>query len=452
MSKFEKKIWEFDDIVQPDDANRWEAGIADAVEGLNDHVKDTNNPHPNATSTINGFMSSADKIRLDGIPLRAAIQVTDWDALDPRTLGLRRGEVIVVWSEGVATAPWMTTNTVSGTITRTNPTASFQLELRRSTTGAENDSTEVVAIRQHGTSGWGRWRILIDSQHTHTAVQIGALPVTGGTLTGTLNARQINSGNLRLNNANTLENLVDTLNLNGGFQLANHSTSGAAVLLRNHGSHGGDLRIGQDSTGQRIWSMMIHNRTTASAANVHVSSAGTLFRSTSASKYKLDIQRTNDVYLSEKILDLKIASWFDKPAVETYANFLTRRFNNKDVNIDNEDIPFLRRHYGLIAEDVDDIGLGMYVTRGADGSEIEGIEYERLWTLLIPLVREQRDNIARQNKEIKMLKERVERLEQKEIASNDLVSFVYGNLNKRIKKKFAEFVKQKREEQGEANE
>ena len=45
MIKFVKKIWQKNYIVRHDDANRWEAGIADAVHGLNEHANDTNNPH-----------------------------------------------------------------------------------------------------------------------------------------------------------------------------------------------------------------------------------------------------------------------------------------------------------------------------------------------------------------------------------------------------------------------
>jgi len=154
---------------------------------------------------------------------------------------------------------------------------------------------------------------------------------------------------------------------------------------------GGSFYIGQNSSGQqRIWSDMIFSRTTSSAANVHINGDSTLIRSTSASKYKLNMTKVDTSDLAEKILNLDVTKWFDKPGVEAYAKMLTKRFNGEEI--DFEDIPHLREHYGLIAEDVSEAGLDMYVSRGSDG-EIEGIEYDRLWTLLIPLVKDQKEKI-----------------------------------------------------------
>lgn len=45
MAGFEKKEWEFDDIVTEDDANRWEDGIEEAHKKVEEHVNDTENPH-----------------------------------------------------------------------------------------------------------------------------------------------------------------------------------------------------------------------------------------------------------------------------------------------------------------------------------------------------------------------------------------------------------------------
>lgn len=41
---------------------------------------------------------------------------------------------------------------------------------------------------------------------------------------------------------------------------------------------------------------------------------------------------------------------------------------------------------GLIAEEVDDLGLGIFVPKDENG-KVSGFDYERLWILLVPVVR-----------------------------------------------------------------
>ena len=53
----------------------------------------------------------------------------------------------------------------------------------------------------------------------------------------------------------------------------------------------------------------------------------------------------------------------------------------------------LPRNYGLIAEEMVELGLGEYVMRNEDDGALEGIQYDRLWTLLIPIVRDQQRQI-----------------------------------------------------------
>ena len=81
---------------------------------------------------------------------------------------------------------------------------------------------------------------------------------------------------------------------------------------------------------------------------------------------------------------------------------------------------------GLVAKEVADAGLDMYVVWSDDGKEIEGIDYDRLWTLLIPLVKEQRTKIIE-------LEEQVEK-------SNDFMHFMYEKFGNRDKKKFATYI------------
>lgn len=153
----------------------------------------------------------------------------------------------------------------------------------------------------------------------------------------------------------------------------------------------GDAALEQfyDSAGAYMRSMTIYKRTTSAAANAYVSSNGTLARSTSASKYKLNISEIPNIEdYSAKILEIKPKQWFDKSSVESYAEEIEHKTKGR---IDSAPItPF----YGLIAEDLVEAGLEKYVQYGSDGKEVEGIMYDRLWTLLIPIVKQQKEDIA----------------------------------------------------------
>ena len=128
-----------------------------------------------------------------------------------------------------------------------------------------------------------------------------------------------------------------------------------------------------------------YNKTTSSASNVFVDSNGILMRSTSASKYKSDISRTHDMDYGNKLLELPVATWIDKAEFERYARK------------ESEQPPI--RHFGMIAEDLADVGLEMLVTRNESG-ELEGIQYDRIAPALIPVIAD--------------LKRRLENLERKQ--------------------------------------
>lgn len=148
--------------------------------------------------------------------------------------------------------------------------------------------------------------------------------------------------------------------------------AGSQLLLEGKNSGGtAQLLLGADSS-PRVWSPAIYARTYSSTANVTITSAGTLGRSTSARKYKDDIQPADP--FDDRILDLEPRTWFDKIEL---------------TNLGED----AHRYTGLIAEEVEDLGLGQFVSYGADG-QVEGLAYERLWIPLIPLVKRQRDQIA----------------------------------------------------------
>lgn len=130
----------------------------------------------------------------------------------------------------------------------------------------------------------------------------------------------------------------------------------------------------------RIPSAYAH--TTSASPNMFVAADGTLYQTTSAARYKAEIERSYSTDYGEKLLNVPIATWYDKAEMKRYAS------GESDI------VPI--RYFGMIAEDLDDARLDMLVRKSPDG-ELSGINYDRIAPALIPV--------------IKNLKERIEVLE-----------------------------------------
>lgn len=187
----------------------------------------------------------------------------------------------------------------------------------------------------------------------------------------------------------------------------NNKDSSAIVVTKNAVRILGYDDKTQSLTGLNVYrnyitSETIYNRTYSNASNMFITTYGTIGRSTSASKYKLSQERQfkdaeQQYEHSKQILDLDIKTWFDKFEAETYAKeiYTGERQEEEDFK--------LRRYAGLIAEDVEAVGLNEFVTRGKD-DEIEGIEYDRLWIHLIPIAKKQMLEIEKLKEEMEVLK------------------------------------------------
>ena len=162
---------------------------------------------------------------------------------------------------------------------------------------------------------------------------------------------------------------ANSFRLGSGFNL---SGEGNDFIIEKNGNR--YLRIGSDAGGLYLQSSAIYDRTTSANPNtVIVSNDHTLRRSTSAKKYKDDIQpSTLDPYL---LLEIEPKSWIDKA-------------EQAEGNVQ-------RRYYGLIADEVEEAGLGDYVTY--DNGEVDALMYDRLWTLLIPIVKD----LKQENKQLR---------------------------------------------------
>ena len=152
----------------------------------------------------------------------------------------------------------------------------------------------------------------------------------------------------------------------------------------------GYLHVGNDAS-RRVASNAIYKRTYSMGANVVITEEGTLGRSTSASKYKLSIENqfaepSEQLEHSKNILNLDVKSWFDKAESE-----ITAKECENGTRMCDDDFK-LKRHVGLIAEDVENVGLSEYVDYNVDGG-VESIQYDRLWVHLIPIIKEQQKRL-----------------------------------------------------------
>ncbi|MCD7130548.1 phage tail protein [Limosilactobacillus agrestis] len=123
--------------------------------------------------------------------------------------------------------------------------------------------------------------------------------------------------------------------------------------------------------------------TTGAAPNLVVADDGALVRSTSASKYKTEIHRDYSTDYGDRLLKLPTATWIDKGQKERYKSGKRHIKPNK--------------YFGMIAEDLDDAGLDLLVSKNTDG-EIEGIQYERIAPALIPVIKKLKDKVERLEK------------------------------------------------------
>jgi len=152
-------------------------------------------------------------------------------------------------------------------------------------------------------------------------------------------------------------------------------------------SHGLTDGIGLEGTTRvtngRLINKSAYDTTTSTAANMYVTSNGYFARSTSAKKYKTEIQPANVDYT--KILNIIPKSWYDIA----------------EVKKNGWSTEGLRRYYGAIADEFEAVGLPEYVVY--ENGVIENFN-DRAWILLIP-------NINDLKAEVNELKGKVSSLE-----------------------------------------
>src|SRR5690625_4216998 len=205
------------------------------------------------------------------------------------------------------------------------------------------------------------------------------------------------SGSLKLENAsgtsNALEfpsgHMISESSNNGYLYIYGNRATGRVFTIRSHNNKSSYRDDFQLNNSGEIISIPTRDNPVTWAGRAAVGATTGRFGFVSSSKrYKLAIEDVkSDPY---NILKLSPKSWYDKKNTEEIAELLTRQYNGEKVSFD--EVEHLERIPGLIAEEVEEAGLGEFVTYDDKGN-VDGVQYERLWTLLLPIVRDLKERI-----------------------------------------------------------
>ncbi|MBZ1533746.1 gp58-like family protein [Leuconostoc mesenteroides] len=139
----------------------------------------------------------------------------------------------------------------------------------------------------------------------------------------------------------------------------------------------------------------------STGANVYVASDGALLKSSSATKYKTNIEHETDSIQGDQLLTIDPATWNDKFESEQLEQYHEIGVEpERQINMEG------KRYYGIIAEDLVKAGLEELVTRNEETNEVEGVEYSKIGVALIPIVRDLRNKLNEQAVEIERLKDK----------------------------------------------
>jgi hypothetical protein len=250
--------------------------------------------------------------------------------------------------------------------------------------------------------------------------------------------------------------LNSNINLNSGRFYSKQLGSNEQVLNPTNGrlyvgnpnvevlieSNGEAFSVGSDGAGARIQSAAIYTREYTGGSNVYVTGYGTLGRATSKRANKLEIEPAGEGKETDwafRILDVEPRSWYDKLSTESLSNYLTLKEQGLEPDLDEMDVPYLERTYGVVAEEVEAAGLAEFVQYGLPDEsgvrQIESVAYDRLWTLLIPVVREIKKQLDEQGVMLTAQEAKTQELEKKlnDLATNMAVNLNTGILNLGVK-------------------
>lgn len=167
-----------------------------------------------------------------------------------------------------------------------------------------------------------------------------------------------------------------------------------------HGSSGYGNRVFIEA--EYLHATTVYNHYASGGGNVYISSDGALLKSSSATKYKTNIEHETDSIQGDQLLTINPATWNDK-----FESEQLERYHETGVEPERQINMEGKRYYGIIAEDLVKAGLEELVTRNEETDEVEGVEYSKIGVALIPIVRDLRDRLNEQYVEIERLKDKI---------------------------------------------
>ena len=180
--------------------------------------------------------------------------------------------------------------------------------------------------------------------------------------------------------------------------------------------NGASLDIGRDSTSKRLLSTEVYDRTYSGNANMYITNNGVMGRSTSALKYKEDVQVFDSLGYEDALLSIETKTWVDKVEAKSYREYLEWEKTHPFSPIPREMVEYPtsepKRHFGAIADEFDSLGLTHLVSYGSSG-EVEGLAYDKIGVALISIIKKQRDKISVLEASLAETLIRIEALESK---------------------------------------
>jgi len=173
--------------------------------------------------------------------------------------------------------------------------------------------------------------------------------------------------------------------------------SRTTILTLNPNTSAGSVALVQGGSGL-VDLLGVYNNTNASAANVRVTSQGYVRRSTSALRYKRDIEEVQDTY-ADNFLENARPVWFRSVT------------DRADMTLEEHETNW--SHWGFIAEELDQVEPRLVdYSINEEGNPVpEGVQYDRVPVLLTNIVKRQRDTITQMQTQITSLQASVSALE-----------------------------------------
>ena len=211
--------------------------------------------------------------------------------------------------------------------------------------------------------------------------------------------------------ANILKTPYGQLSLGSGNQLLQNNNHAGSIYIQQENSAGTAKNVIRSSASTGATSEgyvqfpFLASLTTGSAATMHVTSSGYIYRSTSSLRYKTDVEDLAATF-ADRVLDLRPI--FFRSTQEDQEHLTHHGLAAEEVAaIEPRWVNY------MVDEPVNDEGLpDIGVTAATPGAIPDGVQYEKMIPALISVARRQRDTIEALTETLAEMGERLDALEQ----------------------------------------